>query len=356
MPEKRKHEEIETNSQQLVAKRPATQAVVARQAERDKQIQIRGVSRTSSLHAPIMQLTGHGGIVYSLAFSPDGNSLASASFDKTILLWKVFGETCDNYAVLKGHNNAVLDVTYAKNGLSIFSCSADRSAIAWDAETGGRQRKFTEHRAVVNACSHATTSNDRFATVSDDGQLKLWDIRQRRSTQTISHAYPLTAVTFGIEDKTILAGGVDNVVRQYDLRKEGAISLELHGHEDTISGISLSPDGGLLLSNSFDCTLKQWDVKPYCASENRCQKTYMGLEHSVDKNLLRCSFSPDMTMVAAGSSDRMVYVWNSTTTKILYRLPGHTGSVNDVVFHPTEPIIASCANDKTIFIGEIEPI
>ena len=48
-------------------------------------------------------------------------------------------------------------------------------------------------------------------------------------------------------------------------------------------------------------------------------------------------------------------VWDTTSRKILYRLPGHNGSVNEVVFHPKEPIIASASSDRTIFLGEIEP-
>lgn len=52
--------------------------------------------------------------------------------------------------------------------------------------------------------------------------------------------------------------------------------------------------------------------------------------------------------------DRHVYVWDTTTRQILYRLHGHSGCVNEVDFHPTEPIIGSCASDKKIFLGEIQ--
>ena len=61
---------------------------------------MQGIKRTSNLLAPIMQLTGHGGEVYSVRFNPDGECLASGSFDKLIYLWKTYGE-CPNYMVLK---------------------------------------------------------------------------------------------------------------------------------------------------------------------------------------------------------------------------------------------------------------
>ena len=57
--------------------------------------------------------------------------------------------------------------------------------------------------------------------------------------------------------------------------------------------------------------------------------------------------------VTGGSADRMVYVWNSSTRQIEYKLPGHNGSVNDAVFHPKEPIIASASSDKQIYLGEL---
>lgn len=92
--------------------------------------------------------------------------------------------------------------------------------------------------------------------------------------------------------------------------------------------------------------------------------------------MLRCSWSPDGSKVSAGSADRFVYVWDTNSRRIIYKLPGHNGSVNDVVFHPKEPIsklfhsfknvkirqlmilfplVASGASDKQIYLGEIEP-
>lgn len=56
------------------------------------------------------------------------------------------------------------------------------------------------------------------------------------------------------------------------------------------------------------------------------------------QNLLRAAWSPDGQKISAGSADRYLYIWDTTTRRILYKLPGHNGSVNDVDFHPTEPI------------------
>lgn len=63
--------------------------------------------------------------------------------------------------------------------------------------------------------------------------------------------------------------------------------------------------------------------------------------------------SVNALQVTAGSADKMVYIWDAATRRMLYKLPGHTGSVNEAVFHPTEPIIGSAASDKQIFLGEL---
>lgn len=49
----------------------------------------------------------------------------------------------------------------------------------------------------------------------------------------------------------------------------------------------------------------------------------------------------------------MVYVWEVASRKLLYKLPGHNGSVNEAAFHPQEPIVASAGSDKQIYVGEL---
>ena len=82
-------------------------------------------------------------------------------------------------------------------------------------------------------------------------------------------------------------------------------------------------------------------------------KNMNGIEHPpkcklnpvMFKNLLRCAWSADGSKITAGSGDRYLYIWDTTSRRILYKLPGHAGSVNDVAFHPTEPIGKSRAQE-----------
>jgi len=130
--------------------------------------------------------------------------------------------------------------------------------------------------------------------------------------------------------------------------------MKLEGHEDTVTGVRLSPDGSYLLTNAMDNTVRIWDVRPFVKG-HRNIKIFQGIQHNYEKTLLRCAWSPDGSKISAGSADRFVYIWDTASRRILYKLPGHRGSVNEVDFHPKEPIVASCSNDQTIYLGEIKP-
>lgn len=313
---------------------------------------VSGPLRTSSLLAPTMLLTGHEAEVYAVRFNPNGQILATSSFDKNIFLWNVYGE-CENFMVLSGHNNAVLEIAWNNDGSQLYSASADKSGSIWDIETGRRIKRIKEHTSIVNSIACNRKGAPILLTGSDDGTAKLWDPRQRTSVFTYERGTPVTAVALAQDANTVFVGGIDNEVAVFDVRKDHEQVYSLKGHSDTVTCARLSPDGSYLLTNGMDSTVRVWDVRPYAPME-RCLKIFMGAQHNFEKNLIKCNWSADGQKIAAGSADRHVYVWDTTTRQILYRLHGHSGCVNEVDFHPTEPIIGSCASDKKIFLGEIQ--
>lgn len=103
--------------------------------------------RTSSLPSPTIKLTGHTGSIYALQYSADGDTLVSASFDMTCLLWDRYYA---NYNVLKGHKNAILDVKFSSPE-KIATASADKTIGWWSGNTGERIKKLQGHNGIVNA-------------------------------------------------------------------------------------------------------------------------------------------------------------------------------------------------------------
>lgn len=87
--------------------------------------------------------------------------------------------------------------------------------------------------------------------------------------------FQVTTVTFNDTAEQVLSGGIDNEIKVWDIRKK-EILYTLRGHTDTVTGLSLSPDGSYILSNSMDNTIRIWDVRPY-APQERCVKIFTGM-------------------------------------------------------------------------------
>lgn len=147
----------------------------------------------------------------------------------------------------------------------------------------------------------------------------------------------MTAVALAEAGNELYSGGIDNAIKVWDMRKK-AVIYSMVGHTDTVTSIAVSPDSQSLLSNSMDSTVKTWDIRPF-APLDRHVRTYDGAPSGMEKNLIRASWDSTGKRIAAGSGDRTVVVWDVTSGKMLYKLPGHKGTVNDVQFAPgSEPI------------------
>jgi Prp8 binding protein len=137
--------------------------------------------------------------------------------------------------------------------------------------------------------------------------------------------------------------------------------LVLAGHQDTITGLSISPDGNYILSNAMDSSLRVWDVRPFVHHShnpypnNRCEHILTGVHHGAEKVLLKCNWSHDQEYITAGSADRIVHLWETTNYSEVCGWAGHKASINQVIIHPSEPIIASASSDRTIILGEFSP-
>ncbi|EGD79062.1 U5 snRNP-specific protein [Salpingoeca rosetta] len=313
-------------------------------------IQAAAPARTSSLMAPVMLLEGHKDEVFTCKYNPSGSHIASAGMDRQIFLWNTFGE-CENFAVLPGHTGAVFDLSWSKDGDKLYSAGIDKTCIVWDAEAGARVRKLKGHSDFVNSCCASRHDAHTFVTGSDDGTVRVWDARRRGAVHTLNSGYQVMAVVMADDGERIISAGLDNAIKMWDLRTMD-VTERLAGHTDTVTGLSLSPNGKEVLSFAMDNTARIWDVQPF-AQGPRLKKTLMGAQVGLEKNFIKCAWTPDGKHVGCGSGDRNVYVWNVFSQKIAYCLPGHKSCVNQVDFHPEEPIVVSCSSDKKLFQGEL---
>lgn len=195
---------------------------------------------------------------------------------------------------------------------------------------------------------------DIFASVADDGMVKIWEPRSKQEVKSITTKYPLTSLSFSLHGERLFVGGIDNEIRMINVG-EGKIEEVISGHQDTVSSLQISFDGSYLMSNSFDETIRIWDVRPATAGSKRLKKTLSGHVQGNEKSLIRGGWSIDGLYICCGSTDKCVYIWDTTTKKIVQRLGGHYGTVNQAAMGKGN-WLASCSNDKTIIVSQLPEI
>ncbi|KAL9021949.1 MAG: hypothetical protein Q9185_000820 [Variospora sp. 1 TL-2023] len=285
--------------------------------------------RTLMQASPVTELTGHTGEVFATRFDGAGQMIASGSMDRSIMLWKTYGQ-CDNFGVLTGHRGAVLDVQWSRDSRIIFSASADATVASWDLETGLRIRRHEGHDEVINCLDVSKRGEELLVSGSDDGYICIWDPRQKRSIEDIGTDFPITSIALAEAGNELFSGGIDNDIKVWDMRKQSVV-YTMTGHTDTITSLQPSPDTQTLLSFSHDGTARTWDVRPF-APVDRQIKSYVGAPPGLERNLVRASWNSKGDRIAAGSGDGTAVVWDVQSAKLLYKLPGHRGAVNDVRF------------------------
>ena len=298
-----------------------------------------------------MELTGHSGEIFACRFDPTGQHIASGSMDRSIMLWNTYGQ-CENYGVMTGHKGAVLDIGWSRDSEIIYSASADMTVASWDLETGTRIRRHQGHEEVINCLHVSRRGQELLLSGSDDGCIGIWDPRQKAAIDYIETDYPITAVALAEAGNEIYSGGIDNDIKVWDARKMDVV-YKLSGHTETVTSLDVSRDAQYLLSHSHDSTVRTWDIRPF-APVDRSVKTYDGALSGLEKNLMRASWSKKGDKICAGAGDRTAVVWDTKSAKLLYKLPGHKGTVNDVRFSPSEDtVIVSASSDRNLLLGEL---
>ncbi|KXT05771.1 hypothetical protein AC578_1023 [Pseudocercospora eumusae] len=302
------------------------------------------------LQAPVMELSGHSGEVFCARFDPSGHYIASGSMDRNVLLWRTSGE-CDNYGVLSGHKSAILDLHWSRDSQVVYTASADKTVASFNVETGERIRRHVGHDEVINCLDVSKRGEEFLVSGSDDGSISIWDPRRKEALDYIQSDFPVTAIALGEAGNELFSGGIDNEIKVWDLRMK-KVQYTLKGHTDTITSLEISPDTQSLLSNSHDSTVRTWDVRPF-APTDRAIKTLDGAQAGLEKNLIRSCWDSEGKRVAAGGGDGTVTIWNSKDGRMLHKLPGHKGTVNDVRISPDGSMILSASTDRTMLLGEL---
>ncbi|KZP22859.1 hypothetical protein FIBSPDRAFT_952434 [Athelia psychrophila] len=272
---------------------------------------------------------GHTGSVYSVAFSLDGQRIASGSQDGTVRIWDAMtGTLVARPFTIKGHPSYVLPMA--------FSPDATGAIIAGPLEG---------HTSTVNSVVFSP-DGQRIASGSDDGTVQIWDAKIGASTggPFKRHTVTVCSVAVSPECRRIASGSEDGTV-QIRHAKTGTLTGPFKGHTASVNSVVFSPDDQRIASGSHDGTIRIWDAK----GGTLVPKPSKGHTDWINSVV----FSPDGQCIASGSADRTIRIWDARTGALIAGpFEGHTDSVRSVAFSSDGQRIASSSDDKTVRIWD----
>ena len=217
---------------------------------------------------PIGQpLMGHTAFVSSVAFSPDGKTLASSSFDNTVILWNVATQQPIGQA-LNGNTGFVSSVAFSPDGKELATGSYEKTIILWDAVTHQQiGQPLMGHADSVNSVVFSPDGKT-LASGSDDNTIILWNVATQQPIGSPMKGYTsrecctdaIVSIAFSPDGKTLASGSDDGTIMLWDVGTRRPISPPLSGHTMRVTSVAFSPDGKTLASGSYDRTIILWDM------------------------------------------------------------------------------------------------
>ncbi|MBD2186628.1 WD40 domain-containing protein [Pseudanabaena mucicola] len=296
-------------------------------------------------------LAGHNACVWSVDFHPNGQLLASAAEDNTIKLWNL--ETGECVQTLQGHQYWVKAIAFSPDGKTLASGSFDSTVKIWNWQTGECLKTLLGHNSVVTSLEFSP-QGDRLVTGSYDQSVKIWDVATGKCLDTMhKHTNRVWSVAFHPQANLVVSGGDDHGIKIWELQRGKCIKT-LQGNSNAIYAIAYDHQQNLLASGHEDQTLKLWNVDINAPQSLETDLQPFQILRGHCDRILSVAFSPNGQILASGSADRTVKLWNPHTGKLIKTLQGHRSWVWGIAISPDSKFLASGSYDHTVKLWNLE--
>ncbi len=251
----------------------------------------------------------HRDFVHSLAFSPDGLTLASGGY-RTVKLWqRPASAKVREIAV----GAVITSVAVSPNGQLLATAGADNAIKLWNVVDGAAGKVLAGHAAAVHSLAFSADGT-KLASASEDKTIRIWTVADGTEANKIESPAPAKAVTFNADGTKVIVGQADNIIRLWAIPAAApfAPEKEIKGHTGSINSIALVVGGAQILSGSEDATARVWDL----ASGNQVR----AFAHGGPVNSV--AVRADGLFVATSSPNNIAKLWNNQTGAQVAELKG----------------------------------
>ncbi|MUG98513.1 hypothetical protein F7734_41960 [Scytonema sp. UIC 10036] len=281
----------------------------------------------------VNRLSGHRGTVVSVAFSPDGQWIATSASDRTITIWQRDGKLVRTLA----QTATIHRVRFSPDSRQIAGAGLDGTVFLWTV-TGQLLATF-KHKAPVWQVAFSP-NGQILASTSGDRTLKLWSIVDGTLIRTLNHKLAVWAVAFSPDGQTIASSTVDGTHTLWQI--DGTEIATFGNRGASVWSVAFSPDGQTLVSGSADNNVRLW---------NRDGKLLLTLKgHTAEA--IGVAFSPNGQIIASAGADKTIKLWKVDGT-LIETFRGHSATIRDVAFSPDSQMLASASDDNTAKLWRI---
>lgn len=311
----------------------------------------------------IQTISGHQSSRIYAASYPHDNDIITIGVESEIQFWNV--QTCELEKTIPDPRNGVFSVKYSPDKKLLASGGGSKKARLWDPQNGRFLGSFVGHKNEIYVVDF---SPDASMLASAGGQKRrrpelkkgsnydnsvcIWEIRSGelyligdRLAAFTEHTDWVNTVVFSPDGETLASGSQDKTIQLWDVKSFSHLRT-ITGHEDGVNAIAFSPDGMALASASHDKTIRIWNAH----SGDLLLPPIQSAGH-----VTSLAYSPDGDLIASSTQyTTTVQVWNAKTGEKLRSYTGHTGRINAVVFSPDGKTLVSVSSDCTVLIWDLQ--